>query len=64
MSYAEALRQKLVATHIGKYNVGSGEVQVNAQGKKIILVPGQVEDDASIKSGSPQIKRNLDLLKK
>ncbi|HDL1197840.1 TPA: capsular polysaccharide biosynthesis protein [Mannheimia haemolytica] len=62
--YAEALRQKLVATHIGKYNVGSGEVQVNAQGKKIILVPGQVEDDASIKSGSPQIKRNLDLLKK
>ncbi|WP_460029619.1 capsular polysaccharide biosynthesis protein [Mannheimia haemolytica] len=64
LSYAEALRQKLVATHIGKYNVGSGEVQVNAQGKKIILVPGQVEDDASIKSGSPQIKRNLDLLKK
>lgn len=64
LSYAEALRQKLVATHIGKYNVGSDEVQVNAQGKKIILVPGQVEDDASIKSGSPQIKRNLDLLKK
>lgn len=64
LSYAEALRQKLVATHIGKYNVGSGEVQVNAQGKKIILVPGQVEDDASIKSGSPQIKKNLDLLKK
>ncbi|GAB1659543.1 capsule biosynthesis protein [Mannheimia haemolytica] len=64
LSYAETLRQKLVASHIGKYNVGGGDVKFNAQGKKIILVPGQVEDDASIKSGSPQIKRNLDLLKK
>ncbi|MEG9476342.1 capsular polysaccharide biosynthesis protein [Mannheimia indoligenes] len=64
LSNAEALRQKLVASHIGKYNVGSGDVDFNAQGKKIILVPGQVEDDASIKSGSPQIKKNLDLLKK
>lgn len=61
---AEDLRQKLVASHIGKYNVGSGDIDFNAQGKKIILVPGQVEDDASIKSGSPQIKKNLDLLKK
>lgn len=64
LSYAEALKEKLVVTHIGKYNVGSGEVNFNAQGKKIILVPGQVEDDASIKSGSPYIKKNLDLLKK
>lgn len=64
LSNAETLRQNLIAAHIGKYNVGSGDVDFNAQGKKIILVPGQVEDDESIKSGSPQIKKNLDLLKK
>ncbi|STY62059.1 Capsule polysaccharide biosynthesis protein [Mannheimia haemolytica] len=64
LSYAETLRQKLVVSHIGKYNVGGGDVKFNAQGKKIILVPGQVEDDASIKSGSPQIKKNADLLRK
>lgn len=29
----------------------------------MILVPGQVEDDASIRYGSPQIYRNLDLLR-
>lgn len=41
LSYAETLRQKLVASHIGKYNVGGGDVKFNAQGKKIILVPGR-----------------------
>lgn len=64
LSDAKALQQRLVSAHIGKYNVGIGQVHFDAQGKKTILVPGQVEDDASIKSGSPQIKKNLDLLKK
>lgn len=36
--------------------------QAKDQGKTIVLVPGQVESDASIKKGSPQIKTNLALL--
>lgn len=64
LSYANVLQQKLVTAHIGKYNVGIGRFDFDARGKKTILVPGQVEDDASIQSGSPLIKKNIDLLKK
>lgn len=64
LSYAEVLRQRIIKAHIGKYNVGSGKINFLTHGKKTILVPGQVEDDASIKSGSPQIKKNLDLLRR
>ncbi|MDO5055540.1 MAG: capsular polysaccharide biosynthesis protein [Pasteurella oralis] len=62
LQQAEHLRQKLLASHIGKYNVGESGYQLKAQGKRAILVPGQVEDDASIRLGSPDIVRNLDLL--
>lgn len=64
LSYASSLKNCLIAAHIGKYNVGSGSVSFDSKGKKTILVPGQVEDDASIQTGSPKIKKNLDLLKK
>ncbi|MGQ8821652.1 capsular polysaccharide biosynthesis protein [Bibersteinia trehalosi] len=63
LARASALRQQLIQANIGKYNVGSDGFSLNAQGKRTLLVPGQVEDDASIRSGSPVIKRNLDLLK-
>ncbi|MCF7530042.1 capsular polysaccharide biosynthesis protein [Neisseria lisongii] len=63
LASAKRLREQLVASHIGKYNVGNSRFQLNSHGKKSLLVPGQVEDDASIRLGSPQIKRNLDLLK-
>lgn len=64
LSYAKMLRQNLITAHIGKYNVGFGSIKINSKGKKVILVPGQVEDDASIQTGSPQIKKNVDLLRK
>ena len=61
---ADELIAALVAANVGKYNVGQGGFFVPLENKrKIILVPGQVEDDASIKLGSPAIKKNLDLLK-
>ena len=61
---ADELIAALVAANVGKYNVGQGGFSVPLENKrKIILVPGQVEDDASIKLGSPAIKKNLDLLK-
>ncbi|SMB85462.1 capsular polysaccharide export protein [Pasteurella testudinis DSM 23072] len=61
---AAQLKQHLILANIGKYNVGHAEFNLNVQHKKTILVPGQVEDDASIRFGSPQIKTNLALLQK
>jgi capsular polysaccharide export protein len=34
------------------------------RGRKVLLVPGQVEEDASIAFGSPELKTNLDLLRR
>ena len=69
---AQALIKQLVNLKLTKYNLKSkkkneqaclGSIQhAKTQGKTIVLVPGQVESDASIKKGSPQIKTNLSLL--
>lgn len=60
---AESLRQMLVERGISKYNVGTAAAlpQV-ATGRVRILVPGQVEKDASIRLGSPKIKSNAALV--
>lgn len=62
---AEHLRQGIVAAGITKYNVGAKGWRPPslATAKKIILVPGQVETDASIQYGALGINTNLDLLK-
>lgn len=64
---AAALRQKLVASGLTKYNVGAGGWQRPDNGRRVILVPGQVETDASIAYGAPEgictIRRNMDLLR-
>ena len=57
------LQKALTENRISKYNVGNANFTVPPTDKTIILVPGQVEDDASIRYGSPQIRRNLDLLR-
>lgn len=67
---AKALRELIVANELTKYNVGirlddgdlSADLRMKAGGKRIILVPGQVETDASIAFGAPHIRRNMDLL--
>lgn len=47
-----------------KYNLGLQEVTLPADssGKKVILIPGQVDSDASIKFGSPKLSNNRELL--
>lgn len=61
---ARALREALCTHGITKYNVGQPQIwQRPTQAKKVLLVPGQVETDASIRLGSPNLHRNLDLLK-
>lgn len=61
---AAALRQDIVQAGLTKYNVGAGEWHRPAGLPRVILVPGQVETDASIRHGSPVVRTNLDLLKR
>ncbi|WP_345828371.1 capsular polysaccharide biosynthesis protein [Pantoea sp. BRR-3P] len=61
---AEQLHQRLVATKISKYNLGAEFIlPAAAKGKRVLLVPGQVEDDASIATGTFAINTNLALLR-
>ena len=50
---------------ISKYNLkGTSVSWPGASSRRRILVVGQVEDDASVRLGSPHVKSNLDLLKR
>jgi capsular polysaccharide export protein len=60
---AAALRQRIVEQGLTKYNVGGKRWQRPASAGRVILVPGQVETDASIAFGAPGVKRNVDLLR-
>jgi capsular polysaccharide export protein len=62
-SRARKLRQRIVDVGLTKYNVGNTRWQRPAGKSRVILVPGQVESDASLEFGAPEICRNIDLLK-
>ncbi|MBK0326907.1 capsular polysaccharide biosynthesis protein [Rhodobacteraceae bacterium F11138] len=57
---AERLRASVVQSGLSKYNQG-GETRVLPTGHRI-LIPGQVEDDASIKRGAGSVRTNSALL--
>lgn len=59
---AEFLRRQIIRYKLTKYNIGSLNWRRPSIAKKVILVPGQVESDASIIYGSNTIKNNLSLL--
>lgn len=59
---SRSLMHRLVAENLSKYNL-SGEPSTYPQGYRI-LVPGQVEDDASILTGSGEIDTNEALLRR
>lgn len=62
---SQKLRERIVANNLTKYNVGTAiqkSERIASSKAKIILVPGQVENDASITYGAPAIRRNIDLL--
>lgn len=63
---ASVLRNRLLQNRLSKYNLGIEPV-VDAikavKGQTIILVPGQVEDDVSIRKGCLDIADNTALLK-
>lgn len=60
---AAALRQRLVASGITKYNVDAEAAwQRPPAAQRVVLVVGQVEDDASIRLGALGLRSNLALL--
>jgi capsular polysaccharide export protein len=60
---ARALAAQLVARGITKYNLRTAAPSIEwPAGKRRILVPGQVEDDLSVRLGGEGIAGNLDLL--
>lgn len=63
LSRAQHLRERIVALGLSKYNLqGTLPVSELPTDREIILVPGQVEDDASILRGGGKIRKNQDLL--
>ncbi len=58
---AERLVARIVSGHLSKYNTG-GAAPVLPSGHRI-LIPGQVEDDASILLGTSTVRTNTDLLR-
>jgi capsular polysaccharide export protein len=61
---AGRFRKRIVSCNVTKYNVGNGEWRRPSGVQKIILVPGQVESDASICFGAPGIATNMGLLRR
>lgn len=59
---AASLRQQLVAAAITKYNLAAPPWQRPPGQQRVVLVPGQVETDASILYGAPGLRTNLELL--
>ncbi len=62
LARARGLRLSIASLGVSKYNL-SGSAWAAPKGKRVVLVAGQVEDDASIRSGSPKVQRNIDLLR-
>jgi capsular polysaccharide export protein len=62
LNRAKKLRAYLLEKKLSKYNLYENKALHIPKDKKIVLVPGQVEDDASIKYGAAGMT-NLELLK-
>ncbi|MEP3345612.1 MAG: capsular polysaccharide biosynthesis protein [Litoreibacter sp.] len=55
---AQRLRASIVKLGLSKYNLGGDTFELPTDGREVILVPGQVEDDASIKLGTKDVSTN------
>lgn len=60
---AAEVRDFIVTHGITKYNIEPrAKADWPSTGREVVLVPGQVEDDASIRFGCADVRTNLDLL--
>ena len=65
LARAAALRATIVAAGISKYAAGAAAAAPPRQaGRKLVLVPGQVEDDMSVLAGGGGLTSNLELLRR
>ncbi len=62
LTRAAALRARIVAAGLTKYNVGGVTWHRPQQALRVVLVAGQVESDASIQYGAPGVRTNMGLL--
>ncbi len=63
LARARRLVDRLVAGGITKYNLAAGCRRIAwPPGRRRILVPGQVEDDLSVRRGGGEVRGNFDLL--
>jgi capsular polysaccharide export protein len=60
---AARLRERLLALGITKYNVGTPTWRRPDGDRLVVLVVGQVEDDAAVTYGAPGIRTNIGLLR-
>ncbi len=60
---AAALRAAIAEGEVSKYNLGGASQPAAQPGRRVILVAGQVEDDASILAGATDIRSNLELVR-
>jgi capsular polysaccharide export protein len=60
---AKSLRERMVADGLTKYNVGRVAWRRPEGARRVILVPGQVESDASLLYGAPGLRNNIGLLR-
>ncbi len=65
LARAARLRQLIVDSRISKYNLpGADQLTLSARpSQRILLVPGQVADDASVRLGTQSVSDNLSLLR-
>ena len=64
LARAARLREALLAGAVTKYNLPGAAPPLDLPpGRRAILVPGQVEDDAAVRSGGARLRTNLDLLR-
>ena len=62
---ARRVIRRLVTEQVTKYAAGAKGAELeNLEKRPVLLVPGQVENDASVVVGSPEIKTNAALLKR
>lgn len=62
---AAALRATIVAAGISKYAAGAAAAAPSRrEGRRLVLVPGQVEDDMSVLAGGGGLTSNLELLRR
>lgn len=63
LARAERLIGRLRAEGLSKYNLGAAAAAPSdPRGRNVVVVPGQVEDDASIRLGAGRVATNLELL--